>query len=186
MSPATILVQPASARRESLAVGALCLTILVLAAGTIALRGRDQAVRELAPWQLDGRVDLNPAEQGILADLTIAAGEIEWLAENGALPAVAELAAEGLPPFAPSASDGLRGGHLWSLADGAYLGRPDAPDTAGSFLLIPGEPPVIWLAEGAKEAPADLSQAALADQGWRQVVSQYDASVTRHDHGNTE
>lgn len=180
MSGTTVLIRPASARGESLAVAALCLMIVAVAMGFIALRGRDGGDRSLAAWQIDARSDLGPAEQGLLADLTIAAGDIAWLADGGAPPSVEALAGEGIPPFAPSASDALRGDHDWRLLDGAYLGRPAAPDLAGSFLLIPGDPHAIWLAPGLAAAPSDLSQAVLAVSGWRQVVSHYDPSVTRH------
>ncbi|MEA5162693.1 DUF6162 family protein [Cereibacter johrii] len=179
----TTSVRPASARRESLFVGALCLAVLAASAAAISLHRRADDIRSLPAWQIDARSDLTPGEQGVLADLAIAAGEIAWLAEGEALPDVADLAAEGLPPFAPQASDGLRGGHVWSRSGGLYLGRSGDPRVAGSFLMIPGDPPAIWLAPGTADAPADPSQDALRSAGWRQVVSRYEASVTRHDPG---
>ncbi|WP_232017779.1 DUF6162 family protein [Cereibacter sphaeroides] len=182
----TRVVRPASARRESLLVGALCLAVLTASAAVIGLHRRAADTSSLPAWQIDARSDLTPGEQGVLADLTIAAGEIAWLFEGAALPDVAVLAAEGLPPFAPQASDGLRGGHVWSLSGGAYLGRSGDPRVAGSFLLIPGDPPAIWLAPGAADAPADPSPDALRSAGWRQIVSRYEASVTRHDPGAAE
>lgn len=94
----TTSVRPASARRESLFVGALCLAVLAASAAAISLHRRADDIRSLPAWQIDARSDLTPGEQGILADLAIAAGEIAWLAEGGALPDVADLAAEGLLP----------------------------------------------------------------------------------------
>lgn len=180
------LVRPASARRESVLVGALCLAVLAASTAVISLHRRADDIRSLPAWQIDARSDLTPAEHGVLADLTIAAGEIAWLTEGGTLPDVADLIAEGIPPFAAQASDGLRGGHVWSLSGDAYLGRSGDPGAAGSFLLIPGDPAVIWLAPGAADIPASLSQDVLSGAGWRQVVSHYDASVTRHDHGTAK
>ncbi|ULB12402.1 DUF6162 family protein (plasmid) [Cereibacter azotoformans] len=182
----TTWVRPASARRESLLVGALCLAVLVASAAVIGLHRRADDIPGPPAWQIDSRSDLTPGEQGILADLAIAASEIAWLTEGGALPDVTDLAAEGIPPFVHQASDGLRGGHVWSQSGGVYLGRSGDPLVAGSFLLIPGDPSTIWLAPGTADAPADPSQDTLRSAGWRQVVSRYVASVTRHDHGAAE
>lgn len=181
----TVLIRPASARRETLAVLVLCAAVLAMSVGTILLRSRTETKRDLPAWQIDARTDLLAGEQGVLADLTIAAGEIAWLSGDGAVPALAGLAEQGIPPFAPLDSDALRGGHVWSQVQGAYLGVTSVPELSGSFLLIPGaapadEPAQIWLIPGMAPPPADLSQEALITTGWRQVVSQYDASVTRH------
>ncbi|MCF3993127.1 hypothetical protein L2E47_26065, partial [Pseudomonas aeruginosa] len=50
---------------------------------------------------------------------------------------------------------------------------------AGSFLLLLG-PAEVWLKPAAAAAGAVPGDArALADAGWRQVVSRFDAGVTR-------
>jgi hypothetical protein len=66
---------------------------------------------------------------------------------------------------------------------GAYLGRSQAPEVAGSLLLI--LPPTagqadVWLRrDSAAVIPDDLGQRTLIAAGWQQVVSHYDAGVTR-------
>ena len=55
---------------------------------------------------------------------------------------------------------------------------------AGSLLLIlpsgDGEQPDVWLRRDRSAlAPDDLGQTALIAAGWQQVVSHYDAGVTR-------
>ncbi|MCO3415193.1 hypothetical protein FA185_11180, partial [Pseudomonas aeruginosa] len=71
----------------------------------------------------------------------------------------------------------------WSRGETAgrpsYLGVSGKPGVAGSFLLLLG-PAEVWLkpaAAAADTVPGDAR--ALADAGWRQVVSRFDAGVTR-------
>jgi hypothetical protein len=98
---------------------------------------------------------------------------------------VQALADEGLPPFVVDAGSQSRGSHQWSwLETGAYLGRSQAPQVAGSLLLIlPGDSSGqadVWLRrDSAAVTPDDLGHAALIAAGWQQVVSHYDAGVTR-------
>ena len=57
--------------------------------------------------------------------------------------------------------------------------RPN-PEVAGSFLLRLGEQPDIWLNRQHDVRPVtDLSDAALNQSGWQQVIAQFDAGVTR-------
>ena len=81
----------------------------------------------------------------------------------------------------------LRKGHdvvsgRHSLGDGNHFSA--TPDVAGSFLMRVGTDanaaPDIWLKRSADPAPAeDLSDAALSAAGWKQIVAQFDAGVTR-------
>lgn len=181
--PATgrVVVPPASGRREGLAVLLLALAIVALALLVIGLhRDRDQ-VAALPGWQVDLRSGLNAAEQGLTADLLNAAPEFDWLSDTSP----AALAVEGLPPFLPDATARARGGHRWqALGQGTlrgWLGLPGDPQVARAMLLrIEGETPTVWIAEG-EAVPAALEDAALIAAGWRQVVTRYDASVTRKD-----
>ncbi|MDF3607622.1 DUF6162 family protein [Paracoccus sp. DMF-8] len=99
-----VIVRPAGPGRESVAVLGLCLAILLLSAGIISLHRSAPEETATAQGQVDARSDLTPGEQGILADLRIAAEDIAYLAESGTgndtAPTPADLAAEGLPPFA--------------------------------------------------------------------------------------
>ena len=180
------VVRPAGAGHETLYVLLVALLILALAATVVALRGEREDETRIEAHQLDARRDLNAAEQGIYTDLLVAFDEVQLLREeNAAVPGVEALAEEGLPPFVMDAGSQSRGSHQWQwLQAGAYLGRSQAPQVAGSFLLIlPGDSngqADVWLRrDSAAVVPDDLGQAALIAAGWQQVVSHYDAGVTR-------
>jgi len=153
-----------------------------VAGSVVAWRYESQEVTAVAAHQLDARRDLTAAEQGIYADLRVTLDEIQLLREeSSALPQPAQLAEEGFAPFARDASSVSRGNHAWQLlGEQAYLGTSPNPDVAGSFLLRIGDTPDIWLnRQHAVSPPADLSDAALNQSGWQQVIAQFDAGVTR-------
>ena len=181
-----VIVRPAGPGRESVAVLGLCLAILLMSAGIISLHRSAPEETATAQGQVDARSDLTPGEQGILADLRIAAEDIAYLAESGTAPAPADLAAEGLPPFASGPETATRGGHDWTLTQTggllAYLGRSADPSRAGDMLLLVdptgARPATVWLGRGG-DLPANLPD-DLTSSGWHEIVTSYDASVTRH------
>ncbi|MFJ4064709.1 DUF6162 family protein [Pseudomonas sp. NPDC089996] len=182
----TQVVRPAGAGHETLYVLLISLLIIALAASVVLLRGEREDEQAIASHQIDARRDLTAAEQGIYTDLRVAFDEIQMLREESdATPGVEALAEEGLPPFVVDAGSQSRGSHHWQwLPSGAYLGRSQAPQVAGSFLMIlpdAGSSEVdVWLRrDSAAVLPDDLGQAALIAAGWQQVVSHYDAGVTR-------
>ncbi|MFJ4110132.1 DUF6162 family protein [Pseudomonas sp. NPDC089758] len=182
----THVVRPAGAGHETLYVLLVSLLIVIVAAGVVLLRGEREDEQAIASHQIDARRDLTPAEQGIYTDLRVAYDEIQLLREEtAAQPIVASLAEEGLPPFVVDAGSQSRGSHQWQwLEAGAYLGRSQAPEVAGSFLLIvahehSGQPDVWLHRDSTTVVPQDLGQATLTAAGWQQVVSHYDAGVTR-------
>ncbi|MFV3381367.1 DUF6162 family protein [Pseudomonas sp. NY15354] len=179
------VVRPAGAGHETLYVLLTAVLILALAATVVVLRGEREDEVTIVAHQIDARRDLTAAEQGLYTDLWVAVEEIALLREeSGQAPDVATLADEGLPPFVTDASSQRRGGHQWQwLPSGAYLGRSQDAQVAGSFLLVlpaGDEQPDVWLRRDRSAlAPDDLGQAALIAAGWQQVVSHYDAGVTR-------
>jgi hypothetical protein len=182
----TQVVRPAGAGHETLYVLLVSLLIVALAASVVLLRGEREDEQAIASHQIDARRDLTAAEQGIYTDLRVAFDEIQLLREeSAAIPSIETLAEEGLPPFVTDAGSQSRGGHQWQwLPSGAYLGRSQAPQVAGSFLMIVPEASStevdVWLRrDSAAVLPDDLGQAALIAAGWQQVVSHYDAGVTR-------
>jgi hypothetical protein len=178
----TQVVRPAGAGHETLYVLLLCLLIVAVAGSVVAWRHESQAVTSVAAHQLDARRDLSAAEQGIYADLRVTLDEIQLLSEeSGALAQPEQLGAEGFAPFAHDASSISRGNHTWQmLGEQAYLGISPNPEVAGSFLLRLGEQPDIWLNRQHDVRPVtDLSDAALNQSGWQQVIAQFDAGVTR-------
>ncbi|WLH33953.1 DUF6162 family protein [Pseudomonas sp. FP2196] len=185
-TPTTQIVRPAGAGHETLYVLLLCLLILALAGSVVAWRGVSHEPEPVASNQFDARRDLSAAEQGIYADLRVTLDEIQLLREEQkTLPTPQNLANEGFAPFAQDASSVSRGGHVWQMqADSAYFGHSQTPAVAGSFLMRvdadANAAPDIWLNRQAElKAPQALNDAALSAAGWKQIVAQYDAGVTR-------
>ncbi|MBH3339900.1 hypothetical protein I5L51_12355 [Pseudomonas mendocina] len=180
------VIRPAGAGHETLHVFLVALIIVLLAGAVVVLRSESEPSVAIAADQFDARRDLNAAEQGIHTDLLVALDEIHlYQKEEQTLPEPQFLAEEGFPPFIADASAANRGGHAWQLLQTdthvAYFGHSANADVAGSFLLrLDGEQSSVWLNRTAlSEAPKDLRDQALADEGWRQVASQFDAGVTR-------
>lgn len=198
----TQVVRPAGAGHETLWVVLAAACVLLVAALLIGARAQPLAAAALSAHEIDARTQLNAAEQGVHADLLVAAEEISALIETDkALPGVEQLRGMDLPPFATGVGAAARGGHEWRTQvqgrEVAYVGRSAAPDVAASFLLrLPardedaapakahahdGEAEVWVRREGANTWPEQLDDASLIRQGWRQVVVRYDAGVTRKD-----
>lgn len=198
----TQVVRPAGAGHETLWVVLAAACVLAVAAILIGARAQPLAAAALSPHQIDARTQLNAAEQGVHADLLVAAEEITALIEmDKAVPSIEQLRGMDLPPFAAGAGAAARGGHEWrTQAQGhelAYVGRSAAPEVAASVLLrLPAqgeadaspqahahdEEAEVWVRrEGANTWPEQLDDASLMRQGWRQVVVRYDAGVTRKD-----
>lgn len=195
------VVRPAGAGHETLWVALAAAVVLAVAALVIGARAQPLASAALASHQIDARTQLNAAEQGVHADLLVAAEEITALAEAPqGLPPVEQLREMDLPPFASGMGAAARGAHEWrSVALGhevAYVGRTTAPEVAASFLLrLPAPDAVkakephghddvaeVWVhRERLTTGPEQLDDASLTRQGWRQVVVRYDAGVTRKD-----
>ena len=197
----TQVVRPAGAGHETLWVLLACACVLTVAAILIGTRAQPLAEVALSPHQIDARTQLNAAEQGVHADLLVAAEEIVALAlADRAPPTVEHLRDMALPPFATGMGAAARGGHEWRIAAQAgalaYVGLSAAPDVAASFLLHlpplaqraasdgsahPHEgPAAVWVhREGPQTWPESLDGASLTRQGWREVVVRYDAGVTR-------
>lgn len=196
----SIVVRPAGAERETLFVTLLCAAILLTAGAVVALRIAPSQTTAIASWQIDARDGLTAAEQGVNADLRVAVDDIRASLEGGKIPTAEELAGDALPPFTSDATSQARGGHVWSTIptrDGsaAWLGRSSAPQVAGSFLLWVARDEAasgdhahrkensalatIWLNRSASPIAPGLSNDALIASGWKEIVSRYDASVTR-------
>lgn len=190
-----VVVRPAGAGRETLFVALICLAIVLVAGTVVGLRTRAPAAAGIAAWQVDARDGLTAAEQGLNAELKVAADDIAFALERGAVPTPEALAEQVLPPFAVDAATAGRGGHVWSLvpsADGfaGWLGTTASADIAGSLLLRiatagdghahePEGGVSVWLNRSTAPAIPGLSDEALVAAGWKEIVSRYDASVAR-------
>ncbi|MDH4990674.1 DUF6162 family protein [Aquamicrobium lusatiense] len=196
VSHKSVIVRPAGAERETLSLALLCGAILLAAGTVVTLRTAPVETVAIAEWQIDARDGLTAAEQGINADLRVAAEDIAFALEGGTVPTPEELSAEALPPFAGDATTQGRGGHQWSLVNAdsgfaGWLGRSASPEVAGSLLLriATGDGHShdagsdnrvsVWLNRSVSALVPALSNEALIASGWKEVVSRYDASVTR-------
>ncbi|MFJ4143756.1 DUF6162 family protein [Pseudomonas sp. NPDC089734] len=184
-TPTRQIVRPAGAGHETLYVLLLCLLILSVAATVVGLRGEKHEADAVASHQLDARRDLSAAEQGIYADLRVTLDEIRLLTQEQQTPVTPQqLSDEGFAPFAQDASSVSRGNHAWQMLEQSYLGLSQAPTVAGSFLMRvhaddKGEADIWINRQASATAPTDLGDKALISAGWKQVVAQYDAGVTR-------
>ena len=192
-------IRPAGAGHETGAVLAACGVIVLLATLTIVLRTTSAPVSQIQAGQIDARHGLTAAEQGVYADLLVAAEEIGFAQTP---PEVSDLAEKMIPPFVVDAATDRRGGHNWQRVQQgpvvAYIGVTQAPSTAGSMLLRLTQAPDIavkieqqgsqaqvWLYQttgAAAQVPAALNPDNLMQEGWQQIVSQFDAGATRHQH----
>ncbi len=180
------VIRPAGAGHETVWVLALCLLILLGASAVVLSHAKADIVSDIADYQLDARMDLTAAEQGVHTDLGVAFEEMQWyLSEQGQLPNPTELADEGFPPFIDDASASNRGSHQWQRlqlgAETFYLGQSQAQDIAGTFLLWPQTSDAeIWLTrDDDVTLPTTLTTEHLIASGWRQVIAHFDAGVTR-------
>ncbi len=192
---ATQIIRPAGAGYETAWVLAACALVVASAAAFIGVRTAGVPVRTMAEHQIDARRDLTPAEQGLYADLRIAFDE---LSEDTL--SIEELAELGIAPFVADMSHERRGGHVWQRlvrgAQVAYLGVSREPAVAGTLLLVMGNrndgghvsthphpdagEPNIWLHRSQLvSAPSQIDADSLFRTGWRQIVAQFDAGVTR-------
>lgn len=200
---ATQVVRPAGAGHETLWVLLGVALIVAAAAAAIAWRVGPAAAVHAAGEGIDARFELNAAEQGLHADLRVAAEEVATLiTENKGTPPTPEaLAALALPPFVAPPGGDTRGAHRWQpvLTPGfvAYLGTPAQPEKAGALLLrLPAAgnakaperdehghdaaPAQVWLHRtAAAPAPTALDDSTLRRLGWQPVLSRFDAGVTR-------
>ncbi|MDR7094196.1 DUF6162 family protein [Hydrogenophaga laconesensis] len=196
------VVRPAGAGHETLWVLLAAGCVLLVAAILIGVRSQPQEAAALSSHQIDARTQLNAAEQGVHADLLVAAEEIAAIADTDkAMPRIEQLREMDLPPFASGMGAAARGAHEWrTVAQGhavAYVGRSSVADVAASFLLrlpVPREKgaspgghahddqPEVWVHRESLQAwPDQLDTPSLMRQGWREVVVRYDAGVTRKD-----
>ncbi len=189
------IVPPATAGRETLWMVLCAAAIVSIAAWSVHVRLQPEVSPHLTGHGVDARSDLSPAEQGLHADLQVAADDIHTHhRQRGQWPTVDELAAQGLPPFVPGFDTRARGDHRWQRitagAHVAYVGRPAVSGGTRAVLLridASGTDDAVWIHTPDKPS-GDVDTAlhpdadALLSAGWRPVVHTYDAGVTRHAH----
>jgi hypothetical protein len=210
----TVLIKPKGVRDENIGVLIVALITVLLAA--IYIHFDREATTDTfvkADHQIDARYDLNPADQGLYADLLAATEEILWRIEDDEPIDLSSLADDLIPPFVMDAVSQERGGHQWSehktSSAWLFLGNTQASEVAGSFVAViavsdiatsntatqhahqhgtddqdEAAPRVsIWYHQGevtpfTQEADPSIETHLLAHD-WKEVISHFDASVTR-------
>jgi len=200
-----VIIKPAGVRDENIGVFIFAMLVLCIATWYITISASSTPKpATIQPGQLDSRHDLNPIEQGLYADLKAASEEILWrIAEHEAI-SVEALSDDYIPPFVTDVVSQERGEHEWLLLtqqkensthDWLYVGSTTKPETAGSFALLIQQPPAkehtqanaqkasLWYLD-SPVPPNDGTQDnthldSLLNSGWKQVISHFDASVTR-------
>jgi hypothetical protein len=148
-SPRTVEVHPPGVRRETMLVLRIGFQVLfgwalLLTAerGLAARPGTKAASARLAPGEM-AFADLPSADQRIFRAIQEGMTEAERLrSSTGRWPTPAELAAQGIPPFAPDPID--RDGYTWSMRqkdlEFNYVGSPAPGRERPRFVVLIVEP----------------------------------------------
>ncbi len=192
-----VTVRPAGSKRESRYVLVLALIIVLIAALVAWSRVTPIEHNELKAWQIDARHQLNAAEQGLNADLNVAVEEIQFALNQQQEPSLAYLESLYLPPFIKDSTRIERGAHEWqkyqTADDLLYLGISSDVAIAGHMLLRISRQTTAsldpqydsWINHKANVTAASVNTFAFDDAslialGFKQIISEYDKSVTRH------
>lgn len=199
-------VRPPSVRDETIQVARALFAVGMAAALVVAVQVGDggrapTAADDAKSYPFVRRfADLAPADQRIFNAIREGLGEAERRrVSKGAWPDVPELAADGIPPFAPDPID--RDAYAWSMrtAKGIvnYVGTPRAGSNRAAFVVIVAEPdgsaPATTVETPADEVhhrlakdllvhagvfvgaglapPAEVAPNVSFDDGWQQVLA---------------
>jgi len=203
-----VVVRPAGAAVETKLVLLVALLTVVVCGSAIALRRAPSENATSPDWQVDAFRDLRAGELAVFNNLYTAAPEIEMSHEfDGGWPSVDQLATSLVPPFVRDAAWEKDGAMSWSrsIIDSRdkhialYLGHPGKGAQSGSFLLImlhdhvkkegnagadAHAPYEIWRhVSPVASAPEMITDQALINKGWRQVVARRGEQETRRAKG---
>lgn len=198
-----VVVKPAGSGTETKLVLLFALLTIVVCGGAVALRNTTASGASIPDWQIDAFKDLGAEELAVFNSLYTAAPEIEMIhEEEGGWPTVDALASEFIPPFVRDAAWEKNGAMAWGRkampAQGKhivlYVGHPSEGDQSGSFLLVmlhdhvkkegnaggaPHAPYEVWLHPSpVAETPSMVTDQALINKGWREVVARKGESET--------
>lgn len=136
----TVYVKPSSSVQETLYLLLSVGLILFFSVLLIFLTIKPTTAEALKSNEISAFKDLNNIENSFYADLTNAALEIEYLAEEmGKFPTINILEDDELEPFVRGNLWKQRGMHRWSITDRPdvifYLGISSDPEQVGHFLV---------------------------------------------------
>lgn len=197
---ATLLVRPAGARREGLALAAATLAVLAVLAWYVQRFGSEQEPAALYDWQVSAFETLTGADQAIYNALHTVQDEIPAIYDDinqfnppgvkFRWPNLTDFQDWVLPPFYQDTSWVQNGSLQWSLheplAEGEmqgstlYLGTDGQLPGQGSFLLVIGHVhagftnnnaiQIWWNAANHVEMPQSGFRDGLILAGWKEVV----------------
>jgi len=192
-----IVVRPIGTGRETRLVLLAALVTLAVCALIVGFRNTTATAKVVPAWQVDAFKDLRTEELATFNALYTAVPEIEAMHGDRVnhWPTVAELESNYIPPFVPDTAWRKRGSLDWARSVvstceshvALYLGRPDDASVSGSFLLVmmhdhvkkqgnaggvSHAPYEIWInSSQVVEFPQILTDQALINSGWREVVA---------------
>jgi len=199
-----VVVQPSGSGTESRLVLLAALVTILICGSVIMLRNTAATAKEVPGWQIDAFEDLGAEELAVFNGLYTAAPEIEMFHEDeGDWPSVDQLAADFIPPFMQDAAWEINGAMGWSRTIlsthdkhiALYVGHPGKPSVSGSFMLVmlhdhvkkegnanasAHAPYEVWLHQSpVAEVPSAVTDQALINTGWREVVARKGSDETR-------
>lgn len=129
--------------------------------------------------------DVEQENLAMLAELRLAHEEIRdlYLDNANQWPSVDSLEEEWVAPFTRDQSWKRKGEHDWVLLDsGFYFSAPDQKGFADSFLMNANSiSPEIWInLQGKVSAPSEFDIKSLMSAGWKQVVTESEATANQH------
>lgn len=204
----TVVVRPAGAGREALAVLCLALAVVAVCGWSIGVRAGLTPDPAVEPWRMDAFADLAAAELAVFNALRTAAPEIEAMhEESGQWPTMTELEGAYIDPFVRDLSWRGNGALAWTRSVSAtsdthialYLGSPEMCGQSRSLLLLMSHdhvrrqgnaagrahpPHEIWLHPAcAPDFPEIVTDQALISAGWREVTARTGDTETRRARG---
>jgi len=192
-----MIVRPSGSGLETRLVLAVAMLTMVICGSAIVLRNTTATAKEVPTWQVDAFKDLRAEELATFNGLHTAAPEIEIFHEDedSRWPTVDELASDLIPPFVQDAAWEKNGSLGWtrtiiSTQDkhiALYVGHPREVSKSGSFMLVmlhdhvkkegnagaaSHAPYEVWIhTSPAAETPTMVTDQALINKGWREVVA---------------
>nr|WP_277749736.1 MULTISPECIES: DUF6162 family protein [unclassified Pseudodesulfovibrio] len=196
-----VVVCPSGTGQETWMVFAAALVTVIMCSVAIVLRNTTASARVVPAWQVDAFKELRAEELAIFNGLYTAAPEIQMYHEDdGGWPTVDALASWHVPPFVHDAAWIKNGAFGWTRSVIAtqdehvalYVGHPQDSGESCSFLLVmlhehdhedeaAHAPYEIWLhASPVEKIPTMISDQALINKGWREVVARKGEDEMKH------
>lgn len=200
-----VLVGPSGSGTETRLVLLVALLTVCISGFAILYRNAKPEMESIPDWQVNAFSELRAAELSVFNGLYTAAPEIEMfhMDTGNRWPSIDELAAAYISPFVRDAAWEKNGSYDWSRSIIAtqdkhialYIGHPRKTAKLSSFMLVMlhnhvkkegnaaggvHAPFEIWMnTSSVAEAPIMVTDQALINKGWREVVARRGEDETR-------